>query len=66
MGQFSVSGKGFKRAGGTCTSTIESGSSCTVKIRFMPKIAKKRSGYLTVTSGKGVQYRRVKLVGTGR
>ena len=66
VGQYSVSGKGFKRAGGTCTSTIESGTSCKVKIRFMPKSAKKRSGYLTVTSGKGVQYRRVKLVGTGR
>lgn len=66
VGKYSVSGKGFKRAGGTCTTTIESGSSCTVKIRFMPKSAKKRSGYLTVTSGKGVQYRRVKLVGSGR
>jgi len=66
VAQYAVSGRGFKRAGGTCTSTIESGASCTVKIRFMPKSARKRSGYLTVTSAKGIVYRKVKLVGTGR
>jgi len=66
MGKYSVSGKGFKRAGKTCATTIESGASCKVKIRFKPTSKRKRSGYLTVTSAKGIVYRKVKLVGTGR
>ena len=65
VGSYSVSGKGFTRAGGTCSTTIESGAVCSVKIRFRPKSRAKRSGYLTVTSAKGVVYRKIKLVGTG-
>ena len=66
VGTYKVTGKGFKRAGGTCSTTIESAATCKVKIRFRPTSKKKRSGYLTVTSAKGVVYRKVKLVGTGR
>ena len=66
VGTYKVTGKGFKRAGGTCSTTIESAANCKVKIRFRPTSKKKRSGYLTVTSAKGVVYRKVKLVGTGR
>lgn len=66
MGTYKVTGKGFKRAGGTCSTTIESAASCTVKIRFRPTSKTKRSGYLTITSAKGVVYRKIKLVGTGR
>lgn len=66
VGTYKVTGKGFKRAGGTCSSTIESAATCKVKIRFRPTSNKKRSGYLTVISAKGVVYRKIKLVGTGR
>lgn len=66
IGTYKVTGKGFKRAGGTCSTTIESAASCTVKIRFRPTSRKQRSGYLKVTSAKGVAYRKIKLVGTGR
>lgn len=66
VGKYSVTGKGFKKAGGTCGATIESGASCTVKVRFRPTSKRKRSGYLTVTSAKGIVYRKIKLVGTGR
>lgn len=66
VGSYAVSGKGFKRVGGSCSTTLESGSYCYVKIRFKPSSRAKRSGYLKVTSAKGILYRKVKLVGTGR
>ena len=66
VGSYAVSGKGFRRVGGSCSTTLESGSACSVKIRFKPKSRAKRSGYLTVTSAKGILYRKIKLVGTGR
>ena len=68
-----VTGSGFARAGGTCstaarprggaTSSLAGGASCTIVVRFSPRSRTSYSGTLSVTGGNTVT---VPLSGTGR
>ena len=44
-----VTGAGFNRLGGTCTTTLAAGASCTILVRFSPTTLGVRGGLVTVT-----------------
>lgn len=65
IASLAVTGAGFTKLSTTCPSTLQSDSTCTVKIRYRPTAKGARTGYLTLTSPTGVVYLSAKLTGIG-
>ncbi len=55
----------FSRSGGTCTTTLAAGASCTINVVFAPTVAATASGTATITSSIVVNGSPVALSGTG-
>jgi len=64
IGDITVTGD-YKHAGGTCGSTLASGSSCKVNVGFKPKAAGPLSGTLTINDSDPTSPQTVSLNGTG-
>lgn len=58
-----ISGTGYKLAGGTCKSSLAAGKSCTVSVTFKPTSTGAKTGTLSINAGGGVYA--VALTGTG-
>lgn len=63
LGTIAVAGP-FTYAGGTCSTTLAAGASCTVELTFVPTTAGAQAGSLTVSHNAGNGVTKVALTGT--
>ncbi len=60
-----AAGGDFARTGGTCGTTVATGTSCTVVVAFTPTAAGARTGTLSITHGNTLTPIAIRLAGTG-